>query len=123
VRARPPDEPPVLTGAWALWAGRWVSLEALDAIREATGAAPRDTLPSMTSGRLLALLGVLGSAVAALGFAVNAQGFMLNLERTERRWGGWVRAVERDGAPDDIAWRHATATLRACADVYDHFLT
>ncbi len=48
---------------------------------------------------------------------------LLNLERAERRWGSWVQVVERDGAPDDIAWRHATVTLRACADVYDHFLT
>ena len=48
---------------------------------------------------------------------------LLDLEHAERRWGSWVETVEREGAPDSIAWYHATATLRAGSEVYGYFLT
>jgi hypothetical protein len=61
--------------------------------------------------------------VVVLGDEPTLVAALLSLERAERRWGSWVQTVETEGAPDSIAWQHATATLRAGADVYGYFLT
>jgi hypothetical protein len=61
--------------------------------------------------------------VVVLGDEPRLVAALLNLERAEQRWRDWVYMVEREGAPDGLAWQHATATLRAGADVYGYFLT
>jgi hypothetical protein len=61
--------------------------------------------------------------VIVLGDEPQLVAALLELERAEQRWRSWVDTVEREGAPDYIAWRHATATLQAGTDVYGYFLT
>ncbi len=60
--------------------------------------------------------------VIVLGDEPQLVAALLAFERTERRWVGWVEAVERSGAPDLMAWQQATSTLRAAVEVYEYFV-
>jgi hypothetical protein len=60
--------------------------------------------------------------VIALGDEPRLVSALLDFERAERRWHGWLLAVEQEGAPDTFAWEHALATLSAAAGVYSEFL-
>jgi hypothetical protein len=48
---------------------------------------------------------------------------LLAMERAERGWRSQLEMVEREGAPDRLAWASATAALRAGSEVYGYFVT
>jgi hypothetical protein len=65
----------------------------------------------------------MATRVIALGDESHLVTALLTLERTERQWRSWVETVEQWGAPDLIAWSHATGTLRAESDLYRYFVS
>jgi hypothetical protein len=103
----------------------------IDAIRDDEPRLSSQLEPDLASSRTLydevstiiaSLRTVMTTRVVVLGDEPQLVAALLNLERAERQWESWVVMVERDGAPDGLAWRHATATLQAGADVYSYFL-
>jgi hypothetical protein len=48
---------------------------------------------------------------------------LLTFERADLHWRSWINTVEREGAPDHIAWEHAMTTLRAGSRVYGYFVS